>query len=206
MGINNAILILLKCFLTGCRQRISCGSCFLDWGMISNLVPEGSVPGLLLFTIFVNEPSNGFKSQYLVFTDDLKQWRDIKSPMVHNYCSAPRLINGICISSKHRKTPGSFDWQYHPSGSVHHWWHQSPSSEPIQETRGANTKEIKHFPREKLTVVGMRKLWMLGWSFNKPNMRNVSVTSITTLSSALSYCVQTWSLDLQLDCNFLQRI
>ena len=54
-GINLDALQLLRSYLSKRHQRVKVNSTFSDWKEIRFGVPQGSVLGLLLFNVFVND-------------------------------------------------------------------------------------------------------------------------------------------------------
>ena len=69
-GINGKLICLLKSYLPNRKQRVLINGSESDWGEIESGVPQGSVLGLLLFLIYINDLEIGIKSHIKFFADD----------------------------------------------------------------------------------------------------------------------------------------
>ena len=78
-GINGQLLSWFKSFLTGRRQCVKINDVLSSWVQVSSGVPQGSILGPLLFSLYVNELPSLVSSQLLMFADDIKLYRTIRS-------------------------------------------------------------------------------------------------------------------------------
>ena len=69
-GICGHLINILNDFLTNRKQRVVLNGQCSSWVDIRAGVPQGSIPGPLLFLIYVNDLPNGLKSECKLFADD----------------------------------------------------------------------------------------------------------------------------------------
>ena len=68
-----------KNFLVGIQQCVVLNNIQSSWSIVTSGVPQGSVLGPLLFTIFVNDIPHIVRSDIYLFADDIKLSRTIKN-------------------------------------------------------------------------------------------------------------------------------
>ena len=64
-------------WLTHRRQRIIVDGEISNWKSVLNGVPQGSVLGLILFLIYINDLEDDISSKILKFADDTKVFRKV---------------------------------------------------------------------------------------------------------------------------------
>ena len=78
-GFDGLLLDWLSDFLSDRKQRVVIGSSSSDWCQVTSGVPQGSVLGPLLFTLFINDMPNGVHHHCKLFADDTKIIATIKN-------------------------------------------------------------------------------------------------------------------------------
>ena len=78
-GIRGKLLDWIKLFLVNRRQKVVLNGVSSNWSTVHSGVPQGSVLGPLLFIIYVNDIPSLIDSQILMFADDTKIFREIKT-------------------------------------------------------------------------------------------------------------------------------
>jgi retron-type reverse transcriptase len=71
-GISSILVKWIESFLTGRRQRVLIGDHSSEWEEVTSSVPQGSVLGPLLFTIFINDLPERVKNECKLYADDSK--------------------------------------------------------------------------------------------------------------------------------------
>ena len=77
--IQDKFLMWFKIFLVGRQQCVVLNNIQSSWSTVTSGVPQGSVLGPLLFTIFVNDIPHIVRSDVYLFADDIKLSQTIKS-------------------------------------------------------------------------------------------------------------------------------
>ena len=78
-GIQRKLLSWVEGFLIGRKQRVVLNGHCSTWADVLSDVPQGSVLGPLLFNIYLNDMPDIVDSPTLLFADDIKIFRCIKS-------------------------------------------------------------------------------------------------------------------------------
>ena len=71
-GIDAILVRWIESFLTGRKQRVLIGDNSSEWEDVTSSVPQGSVLGPLLFTIFINDLPDKIKNECRLYADDSK--------------------------------------------------------------------------------------------------------------------------------------
>ena len=78
-GIQGNLLNWIRNFLSSRKQRVVLGSKYSNWQDVTSGIPQGSVLGPILFTIFINDMPEVVESYMKLFADDAKIFKAIES-------------------------------------------------------------------------------------------------------------------------------
>ena len=77
-GFTEQVMSWLDKFPAGRKQRVLLNGISSQWEDVKSGFPQGSVPGPLLFLIFINDLPEAVRSTIYLFADDSKIWQTIK--------------------------------------------------------------------------------------------------------------------------------
>ena len=83
-GIRGKLLRWLEAFLMRRKQRVVINGTFSSWSDVTSGIPQGSVLGPVLFTVYVNDLPGEVTSTVKLFADDMKMYRGIGTGIGHD--------------------------------------------------------------------------------------------------------------------------
>ena len=78
-NISDSMITWLSSFLNNRKQSVRINGSTSSWTSVTSGVPQGSIIGPLMFLLFVNDIPQITSSNIMLFADDTKLWRLIKS-------------------------------------------------------------------------------------------------------------------------------
>jgi hypothetical protein len=106
-GIRGKVWHWIKDFLSGRVQRVGIDGDYSDWLPVTSGIPQGSVLGPILFTIFINDLPDSISSNIKLFADDTKLFRAIESNV--DICTLQEDINNLLKWSSLWQLPFNLD-------------------------------------------------------------------------------------------------
>ena len=80
-GIQGKMLQILSNFLSNRFQRTTLNGKTSSWSQLEAGVPQGSVLGPLLFLVYINDITDGLKSEVRIFADDTSLFVVVDDPI-----------------------------------------------------------------------------------------------------------------------------
>ena len=78
-GVSGVLLFWMESYLTGRRQQAKVDSHISQQFIVTSGVPQGSHLGPLLLGLFINDLGDLLSSNFLLFADDMKLYRQVSS-------------------------------------------------------------------------------------------------------------------------------
>ena len=97
-NLDARIIKWIKYYLSERKQFVEINGKKSEWQNVTSGIPQGSVLGSLLFLIYINDLPDGLMSNIYMYADDIKLYREIKSPEDHQILQND--LTKLCIWSK----------------------------------------------------------------------------------------------------------
>ena len=82
IGISGNLLSLLKSFLSNRFERVLLNGHYSSWISVLPKVPQGSILGLLLFLMYINDLPDNLQSTAKLFVDDTSLFSTVYDPNI----------------------------------------------------------------------------------------------------------------------------
>ena len=79
-GLSGNVLSLLQSFLDNRKQRTALNGRASKWGSISAGIPQCSIPGPLIFLVYINDLTANIRCDMKLFADDTSQFSTANDP------------------------------------------------------------------------------------------------------------------------------
>jgi hypothetical protein len=102
-GIGGKIGKWIKNWLQNRLQRVVINGVYSEWREVKSGVPQGSILGPLLFTLYIEDIDKGLKNCLLKFADDTKMWGKVDND--EDILMMQDDLNKLCEWSKENEMP-----------------------------------------------------------------------------------------------------
>ena len=206
------ILRWIQEWLHGCSQRVVLNGQKSRVVSVSSGVPQGSVLGPVLFSVFINDIDEGLSSRILKFADDTKIYLDMKDENSHR--TLQEDLNTLCQWSQ--------TWQmlFNPNKcTVLHFGYNNLNYD--YQMDGVNIKEVEEQkdlgiilhkslkPSQQCIAAAKKGNKILGMI--KRNIHNKSLKILKALYRQLvrphlEYAIQAWRPWMKKDISLLEKV
>lgn len=217
-GIHGNLLRWFSSYITDrCQTVVLNGFCSQSrFSTIPSGVPQGSILGPLLFTLFINDIHTCFShSHYLLFADDMKVYRKVDTihdclllqqdlDRLYDYCTINKLDLNIskcnCISFSRAKHPLQFNYTI--------------NQQPLQRTD--HTRDLgvildskllldKHI--ETITAKATKTLgFVIRSTKHFTTVKTLKILYCSLVRSQLEYACQVWNPQYEIYINKIEKI
>jgi hypothetical protein len=211
-GIDENVLLWIRKWLVGRRQRVVLNGVTSTWKPVESGVPQGSVLGPTLFLIYVNDMDSVVEVLLLKFADDSKLYDKVKTEV-----DRQRIQRDLV-----RLVEWSEDWQMSfnvQKCKVMHIGHNNPEHsysmngeelQTVEEEKDLGiviTKDLKPSNQCVAAVkAANRTLGMFNRSFEHKTIDTVKTVYKSLIRPHLEYCVQAWSPSLKKDIALMESV
>jgi ribonucleases P/MRP protein subunit RPP40 len=206
------ILTWLASWLDHRYQRVVIDGISSDWALVTSGVPQGSVLGPLLFSIYINDLDDGIIGKILKFADDTKIIGKVSTPLEIKslQCDLDKLMKW----SKDWLMPFNIQKCH-----TMHVGHNNPNTsynmggtiiEDCTEEKDLGIIVTKDFKVHKQCVTaansGNRTLGMIKRTIVSREKDIIIKLYKSLVRPKLDYCIQAWRPHLQKDIDILEKI
>lgn len=216
-GVKDQALGWIKSFLIGRRQKVRVNEVTSDWCSVDSGVPQGSVLGPILFTLFVSDIPGEVKNIIEMFADDTKMYAAIvKSSSAASLNSDLAKLHDWSIRMQMRFHPEKCKALHLGSNNPHSQYHM-PKSDGSTHTLQAVTSEkdlgvtiddkLKFSDHVNSAVSkANRVLGALRHSFKYMNSTILLKLYKSMVRPHLEYASCVWSPHLKKDMDAIERV
>ena len=196
IGITGDILKWIQQFLTDRKQRVMVNGVQSGWTKVTSGIPQGSVLGPILFTIFINDLPISVNSHVKIFADDTKVYNTIDNAGI-----LQEDVEKLVSWSKEWLLPFNID-----KCSVVHYGKNNVNSRYTMDTRDITTvilmkdlgiifQDNMKFDHHisKIISSANRNLGVIRNLFQELTKENFIVLYKSFVRPILEYCCTTWS-------------
>ena len=211
-GVEEDVVRWIENWLRDREQRVVVDGEFSEWGSVESGVPQGSILGPLLFSIFINDLDVGLNNSLIKFADDTKIWGKVNNSEDSKSLQAD--LNTLQKWSEQNEMPFNVSkCKVLHIGKKNHKFNYS-----INGTTLMNTDEEKDlgvtFNENFSPTINCKKVCKSAERVTgliKRNIKNRSMEGMlilykTLVRPILDYCSQVWKPFLKRDIKLVERV
>ena len=198
-GIRGNLLSWIRNFLTSRKQRVVLGGKYSNWQDVTSGIPQGSVLGPILFTIFINDMPDTVKSCMKLFADDAKIFKAIES--IEDFNMIQNDLNTLFKWSQIWQLPLNLDKckgiHYGKNNPAHSYTigDKSLNIDTEEKDVGVLFDQTLDFKAhiKKMIAKANQRVGLIKRSFTKLSKESFKILYKSLVRPILEYCSVIWS-------------
>ena len=212
IGVDQQLCSWIENWLSDRTQRVCIDGIYSDWAEVTSGVPQGSILGPLLFTIYINDLEQNVGNNILKFADDSKLWGAAETTLDRenmqndldtlgqwsNINQMPFNINKCKVMHIGRK---NLKWDYKLNNQV---------IASTSEEKDLGVYIAENFKPSlncsKASKAANKIIGLIKRNISDRSAEGMMILYKTLVRPIIDYCIPAWRPYLQKDITLLERI
>src|SRR6267154_1638672 len=198
LGIVGKIADWIKNWLEGRSQRVGINGVYSDWNEVTSGVPQGSILGPLLFTIFINDLEAGVRNYMLKFADDSKLWGRVDTE--EDRINVQKDLDTLGDWARRNKMPFNVSkckvMHIGKHNNKYNYWLMDQKITETREEKDLGVFFTDTFKSgtncDKVSKTANKTIGMIRRNISNKSAEGMLILYKTLVRTVLDYCVQVW--------------
>ena len=211
-GIVDKIVDWIENWLDKRLQRVGVNGVFSSWSEVSSGVPQGSILGPLLFTIYINDLEDNVVNRLLKFADDSKIWGRVDT--LEDRCSLQNDLNVLSDWATINQMP----FNVNKCKVMHVGRKNEKVDYSLMSTKIPKTEEEKdlgvHFSEnfkpnlncDKASKAANKIVGLIKRNISNRGAEGMLILYKSLVRPLLDYCIQVWKPYFEKDLKIMERV
>jgi len=212
VGINGKFVEWIKEWLKGREQRVTLNGEASEWVRVDSGVPQGSVLGPVLFSIYINDIDEGLVSKLLKFADDAKvigkvgtteQIEELRSDLARMFKWSEdwQMLFNVSKCKIMHLGRSNEKTEYNLGGAVLNTTEEEKDLGVIMDSTFKVGNQCGKAAKKANSILGM-----ISRTFTCRNKKIITGLYKSLVRPHLDYCVQVWRPHLEKDKELLEKV